>query len=377
MRPLSVCMVTPYYPPSVGGIERFVFRLSAKLRDRGVRVRVLTGTHFGQAGQGDGVFQLHTLFTVMGNPLIPSLPRVLVEEDCDLVHSHDEHAFTSNQVAHTKPKLGRPLVMHCHGSYTGGSPAWRLFVYTYMKTLGTYTLKRSDVVVALSPSEAKILRRFGAKNIRVIPNAVDPAEYDRRADPSLFRSHYSLGQRKLVLFVGRLTKVKGVHLIPKIARLLNSIRDDLVFAVVGEGPLKSRLESEVGLKGPKNVVFTGKISQRELSSAYAAADVVLVPSQSEGMPAVVLESLLFRKPVVATRLPTLTDYFEGVCRFVEEGDVVGYARAVDQMLKKPPLEGELEAAERMVIEKFNWGTVTEQILQTYKELLERPSQSSR
>jgi len=371
---LKVCMVTPYYPPSVGGIERFVSRLTENLRRRGISVSVITGTHFGATIQGDGVIQIPTRLTIMGNPLMPGLTRALREGDYDLVHAHDEHAFTSNTVAYAKPKINRPFVMHCHGSYTGGSPLWKLFVYVYMKTLGSYTLSNSDVNIALSPSEAEILARFGAKNIRVIPNAVDPSELDTRADPSLFRSRYGIGDnRKLVLFVGRLIKVKGVHLLPKIARLLGSMGDDVCFAVVGDGPMGEKLKHSTKGLGVGNMVVTGRVPREELSSAYAAADVVLTPSLSEGIPAVVLEALMFRKPVVATRLPTLTDYFEQVCKFVDPGDIHGYAEAVRETLNNPPQDAWLTEAERLVLEQFNWGRITDQIVNVYRQVTEQPS----
>lgn len=373
MHTLKVCMVTPYYPPSVGGIERFVSRLSQNLKGRGIGVRVLTGTHFGRAVQGDGVIQIPTRINIMGNPLIPGLAKAIDDEaECDLIHAHDEHAFTSNTVAYARPRSGKPVVMHCHGSYTGGSPPWRLFVYAYMKTLGSYTLSRSDVNIALSPSEAKILAGYGARNIRIIPNAVDPSELNTNADPTLFRSRYRIGRRKLVLFVGRLIRVKGVHLLPRIASMLNSSRDDVCFAVVGDGPMKEAVKRSAGKLGVANMVITGRVSQEELSSAYAAADVLLAPSQSEGMPAVVLEALIFGKPVVVTRLPTLTDYFDRVCRFVDPGDIHGYAKAVNDTLKNPPPEGGLTEARRLVTTRFNWGKVTDDIVDVYRELTEQP-----
>ncbi|MEM0272252.1 MAG: glycosyltransferase family 4 protein [Thermoprotei archaeon] len=368
MHSLKVCMVTPYYPPSVGGIERVVLNLSCKIRERGVSVQVYTGTHFGQAPKSDGVIQLPTKLAIIGNPLIPALTNAISADDFDVVHAHDEHAFTSNQVAYVRSKINRPFVMHCHGSYTGGSPLWRLFVHAYMKTLGSYTLRRADINIALSPSEADIIRKFGARKIRVIPNAVDPTEHNRNADPSLFRSRYSLGKRRLVLFVGRLIKVKGVHLLPEIAQRFNVTRENVVFAVVGDGPMRGKLEATVKRRGIKNIVITGRISQEMLSSAYAAADVVLAPSQSEGMPAVVLEAILFKKPVVATRLPTLTDYFEKVCTFVRQGDVEGYAKAVNETLRNPPKDVELESAEQLVTTHFNWNRVTSQVLDVYREL---------
>jgi glycosyltransferase involved in cell wall biosynthesis len=364
-------MVTPYYPPSVGGIERFVARLSENLKSRGIGVRVLTGTHFGRVAQGDGVVQIPTRLTIMGNPLIPGLVDAIGEEECDVVHAHDEHAFTSNTVAYARARNKRPFLLHCHGSYTGGSPLWRLFVYTYMKTLGSYTLTRSDLSVALSPSEAEILKRFGGRNIRIIPNAVDPSELHTKADPSLFRSRRQVGGRKLVLFVGRLIRVKGVHLLPRIASLFNSTSEDVCFAVVGDGPMREALKRSSKRMGLRNMIITGRVSQEELSSAYAAADVVLAPSQSEGMPAVVLEALIFRKPVVATRLPTLVDYFAQTCRFVEPGDIQGYARAVRETLKNPPPESALTEVERLVTARFNWARVTDEIVNAYRELTQR------
>jgi glycosyltransferase involved in cell wall biosynthesis len=369
MHSLKVFMVTPYYPPSLGGMERFVLRLTENLIQRGIKVKVITGTHFGRVEQEDGlVTQLSTKFSVMGNPFIPQLGSELIKSDYDLVHAHDEHAFTSNIVAYTKGKVNRPFIMHCHGSFSGGSLPWRLFVYAYMKSLGSYTLSRSDINIALSPSEADVLARFKANRIRVIPNAVDPSELDRNADPTLFRSRTKIGQKKLVLFVGRLIKSKGVEYIPRIAKVINETRDDVFFAMVGDGPMRARVNTLIRKLGLKNLIVTGRIPGEELSSAYNAADAVLVPSQSEGMPAVVLEALLFRKPVVVTRLPTLTDYFERVCTFVEPGDILGYAKALKSVLEVPPTDKDFTDAEQLVLTRFNWKRVTDDIIETYREL---------
>jgi glycosyltransferase involved in cell wall biosynthesis len=349
-------------------MERFILQLTRRLKLNGINVHVYTGSHFGTVVESDGVTQLPTRLTIMGNPIISGLSRVLLQGEYDVVHAHDEHAFTSNVVAYTMGHCDGRFVMHGHGSFTGGNLAWRLFVQLYMKTLGKYTLSRADANVALSPSEATILSRFGAKNIRVIPNAVDKDELNRHADPTLFRSHYNIHSNKLVLFVGRLIGVKGADRIPKIARLLNSVRDDTVFAVVGDGPLKSELQRVSRTMGLKNLVVTGRVPKEELSSAYNAADVVLVPSVSEGMPAVVLEALLFRKPVVATRFPTLMDYFADVCQFVEPNSIQGFAGALNRVLDRPPSDISLDEAERQVVERFNWNRVTREVIDIYRDL---------
>ena len=204
----------------------------------------------------------------------------------------------------------------------------------------------------------------------IIPNAVDPSELDTRADPSLFRSRYGIGDnRKLVLFVGRLIKVKGVHLLPRIARLLGSMGDDLYFAVVGDGSLCEPLRNWVEKMGLKNPVITGRVSQEELS-AYKAADMVLIPSQSEWMPVAELEATLFRKPVVVTHLLTITDCSNRACRMVEPGDTYGYAAAISQTQKTPPSDEQLLSAEQHGAENLNWSQLSNSILEVYREVTE-------
>jgi 1,2-diacylglycerol 3-alpha-glucosyltransferase len=364
----KVAMITPFYPPSTGGMERFVAQLTTKLRSRGVHVKVITGNHFGSNGYEEDVVHLNTRLVVIGNPVIPSLISELTSDDYDIMHAHDEHALTSNIAAFSKTLKGTPFVMHCHGSFSGGSLAWRIFVQAYMASLCSYTLSKADATVALSPSEAKYLTKYKAKNIRIVPNAVDPQELDTNADPDLFLSKYGLKNKKIALFVGRLIPLKGVMYVPSLAQRFSSTHPDLVFVIIGDGPLRQKLTQEIRAKGLKNVLVTGKVDPQTLSSAYEASNFVLVPSTAEGMPSVVLEALLFRKPVVVSDLPNIRDYFEGVCRFIQTGDSHSMAEAVRSLLEKPPSEVELEDARQMVLTRFRWTKVVDQILETYQEV---------
>jgi len=105
----KVAMITPFYPPSTGGMERFVAQLTTKLRSRGVHVKVITGNHFGSNGYEEDVVHLNTRLVVIGNPVIPSLISELTSDDYDIMHAHDEHALTSNIAAFSKTLKGTPF----------------------------------------------------------------------------------------------------------------------------------------------------------------------------------------------------------------------------------------------------------------------------
>jgi len=361
---MHVAMVTSYYPPSTGGMERFVYQLTQRLRARGIKVTVFTGDHFGRTNLSD-VVQLRTRAVLLGNPLVPSLFK-LSFDSYDILHAHDEHALTSNAVAFVKKE--KPFVMHCHGSFSGGSFAWKMFVEFYMHTLGKFTISKADATVALCPTEARQLANYGAKNIRIIPNALNPDEVNLKADPEIFRTRYNLKGKRIVLFVGRLIPLKGAQLIPKIASDFN---DDVVFAVVGDGPLRAKLLQEIKERKLKNVISTGRVDSQTLFSAYNACELVIVPSTSEGIPAVVLEAILFGKPLVCSDLPNIRDYFENVCSFAKPGDAKSFAQKVSEVLKKPPQDSQLELAKELVFERFNWERVIQDVLDIYKEVVNK------
>jgi glycosyltransferase involved in cell wall biosynthesis len=102
----------------------------------------------------------------------------------------------------------------------------------------------------------------------------------------------------IVLFVGRLLEVKGVKLLLNIARRLGSIRD-MYFMFIGDGPLAAELKRASGYL--KNVLYVGRVQNKDLNVYYNAADLVVVPSlHEEGFGRVILEALSCGTPIIAS-----------------------------------------------------------------------------
>jgi glycosyltransferase involved in cell wall biosynthesis len=174
----------------------------------------------------------------------------------------------------------------------------------------------------------------------------------------------------LLLFAGRLAEQKRVDDLLKAIDLLQHVQPDLRTVIVGEGPLRDRLEETAQafhLDG--RVRFVGH--RDDVPRLMAAADVVVLPSAYEGLPNVALEAMRFRKPVIATAVPGTTevviDNETGI--LVPVGDVMLLARAIRDLVRDPMLCNRLGTAGRARVEDhFRADTMITQFAELYENL---------
>jgi glycosyltransferase involved in cell wall biosynthesis len=151
-----------------------------------------------------------------------------------------------------------------------------------------------------SPAAARLEAYFGLRpgRVRTLPNAVDVRRLDAPLDVvrARIRTEFGLGpSARIVLFAGRLDRVKGADLLPEICKRL---RPDPEITVVcaGEGPLREELDrASARLRNLKVVGYRG-----DLHHLIAASDVLILPSRLEGWPLVFQEAAALGCPVVAS-----------------------------------------------------------------------------
>jgi glycosyltransferase involved in cell wall biosynthesis len=160
---------------------------------------------------------------------------------------------------------------------------------------------RAERHVCVSQSVAEYYRRrgFAAEKLAVIPNGVDLVRWRDAAARNLVELGVPPG-RRVLLFVGRLDKQKGLdrffYELPAIFRELPD--HDLV--LVGNGPQRAGLERcAQRLKMRRRVHFLGW--QADVAPIVAAVELLVLPSRWEGMPNAVLEAMAAGKPVVSTQ----------------------------------------------------------------------------
>jgi len=214
--------------------------------------------------------------------------------------------------------------------------------------------RQIDVRVAVSDAVRSRLLACGTPedHIALVRNGID---LQRFRPPRERAAH----EPKRILFAGRLDPIKRPSLLVEIARALLRLRKrmDFVFVVAGEGPEALRLRARVRRKGLEAVFeFLGHVE--DMPPLMAAADLVVLPSRSEGVPLTVIESLACATPVVASRVGAVCEVLDSSCGVLIEpvrGEAAAFATAIDGLLNRPDLcRGMGETGRRKVAAEYDF-----------------------
>ena len=167
--------------------------------------------------------------------------------------------------------------------------------------LGRVAFTLADGIIVLGPNLKDQLLRHGFNNKRIetIPQPIDQTQFFSPTDTDKERFKEKLGiekSKKIVLFVGRLEKLKGaevlLHIIPKVLKQ----RSNIIFCLVGEGPYRDRFR----VLNKYSVKVIGGVNHEKIDIYYKAADLFILPSLTEGLPNVILEALACGVPIAAS-----------------------------------------------------------------------------
>jgi glycosyltransferase involved in cell wall biosynthesis len=196
-----------------------------------------------------------------------------------------------------------------------------------------------------------------AARLFVIPNAASITEFSPATEPERGAARSALGldpEATIVLCMGALSPEKRVDVAIEAAALLPEVE----LVVAGDGPERTRLEALARVLAHDRVHFLGQTPHPQ--TPFAAADVVVLPSDTEGQPRVAVEAGLSGLPVVATNVGGLGEIVEdgdtGV--LVQPGDPTPVAEAIRAALAAREEMG--EAARRHCAARFDLSRVAVQ-----------------
>ncbi len=229
-------------------------------------------------------------------------------------------------------------------------------------------------VVGVSSSTLKALNELYNLTVPTaqIPCAVDPHSLVTSSSPTVVRRQAQTPpEARVVLYVGCLSPEKRVDRLLRIIETARRTIPNLYLWIVGEGPNRAALEMQVqALSLGECVRFMGV--QHQVSNYMGAADLIALTSDTEGMPAVVLEAGLLQRAVVTTRVGGLSecvlDGRTGI--LIERNDEMAFAQAIIQLLQQPEhLQGLGNAARKWIEQNFVIARIAEQYEAFYRDVL--------
>jgi glycosyltransferase involved in cell wall biosynthesis len=303
----------------------------------------------------------------LGMSLAPAL-MVLGVRDCvarlhrargfDLI---DAHYFYPDGVAAAwiARSLDLPLAITARGTDLN-----LIARYPVPRAMIRWAAGRSRLNVTVSEALAARLREIGADpaTTRTIPNGVDLDGF-QPLDRAASRRVLGLAERPWLLSAGQLVPTKGHDAaIRALAEL-----PGWGLLIAGHGPEERNLRALAGQIGvAERVVFRGRVSPEQMPTLYSAADFLVLASQREGMPNVLLESLACGSPVIATRVGACPDIVrEPVAgRLVDRADPTAIAAAVRDLAQARPRREEVADYAR----RFSWAPSVEAQLLEFRRI---------
>jgi alpha-1,6-mannosyltransferase len=384
---MKICDLTQFYSPLSGGVKRYVHEKIAYIRkyspdDRhvlivpGRRAEVIT----------NGVSRVYTI----RSPLVSragqyrallnlrAVDEILEKERPDLIESADPY-----QLGWKAVKVGRALRAPVIGFYHSHFP--EAYLRNSAKILGKIATRRvmklsrvyvrklyNEHAATLVASErlASVLRDWGVCNVRVVSLGVNPDIFrpDASEKDTIRRSLGLNSQKKLLLYVGRLSKEKNTAALFSAFKLLQRrCPNEFQLLVIGDGPERTQLRKLQARA--KNVSWVRYCADpRELARYYRAADLFVHPGVQETFGLAALESQACGTPVVGIRGSCMDKI---ICHdqksWARENSADALAHAIADCATKKSLTLGRNAA-KTARRLYSWERVFDELFCIYREV---------
>jgi glycogen synthase len=401
MRPVKTLLLTNEYPPHVyGGAGVHVEYLSRALsRLMEVEVRCFGGQHWSDGHltvRGVDVDSSGLGCAKALRPVFTSVQRdtamAAAGTDADLVHVHTWYTHLAGVLFRLNYSL--PLVLTVHSleplrpwkrEQLGGG-------YDFSVWVEKTAIEMADAVIAVSEStKADLLRLFRVDpaRVHVIHNGIDLEEYRERRDDEVLQRHGIDPARPYILFVGRITRQKGIiHLVKALRHLDPGFQVVLCAGAPDTPEIAAEMKAAVeeARKDRPGVVWIEEMLPKDVVIAlYSGAEVFVCPSIYEPFGIINLEAMACGTPVVASGvggIPEVVVHGEtGLLVPVEQSSETPYepvspdsfafnlAEAINELMRDEARRRYMaREARRRVEENFSWDAIARKTAALYREV---------
>ncbi len=298
-----------FSPQHGGGTVDVIRKLSEGLTQKGHDVTICTSDYkldneYIKSLDGVNVFSLPILLSYSGLYLMPSANKFDVSQ-FNVIHLHCYRSFLNVAICHSARKYKIPYIIDAHGSTVKMGGLKQTLKSLYDEAFGYKDLAYSSRAVAETEVGVSEYLRLNvpSNKIVIIHAPFDIQEFENLPQRGIFRQKYNIKEKYIVLFIGRINKIKGLEFLVNafLELRLQDIDVRLVFVGTDDG-YKDKLERLINIHALQfNVTFTGQLSDDDKLSALVDADVLVQPSLYEAGARPSFEAILCGIPTIVTR----------------------------------------------------------------------------
>jgi glycosyltransferase involved in cell wall biosynthesis len=191
--------------------------------------------------------------------------------------------------------INASLIARLSGAKTFYWSCGMMWLFGKDKALGLVLKLINHLVTGVEALKSGYIEHYGisADKVKIMPNWIDLDRFSNINIDLIYKKYNLNSTDKYILFVHRLAKRKGAHYIANLAK--NNL--EFKFLIAGDGPYRKELEQEI--KGLDNVILLGKVPNKDVPGLMNISKLFFMPSEEEGFPRVLLESMATGLPYVA------------------------------------------------------------------------------
>ena len=389
---MKILQVISSFPPATayGGAARVAFELSRNLVMRGHQVTVFTTDVYSPSSrlkyranpmwtEGIEVYHFRNIgacppISVARFDAAPGMAKEFRKKlsEYDLIHLHEYRSLQAILVHHYSTKLKVPYLLQAHGSVLPVFDRIRT-KKVYDVLVGRKMLQDAHAIIALTEAESAQYVQASAprSKVRIIPNGIALTEPPKRERSSRLRLMNNIAEdKKVVLYLGRLHRRKGIDFLIKAFHALLQETDDVALMIAGpdDGYREELLRLVDSLGISRSVRFAGVVDN--VDDAYAMADLLVYPGILEIFGLVPFEAIMAGIPVIVTDDCGCGEIIrEARCGYlVKFGDEKTLKDTMRMILQNPDEASELvERGRNYILEKLNWSRVAMLMERVYAE----------
>jgi len=379
---MRVAHIVPLYFPNVGGLERAVQRLAEEQARLGHEVHIITSVYGARGRPREEVINgVHVYRIKALKPYYPDLmlPREIPDDlsrMADIIHVHSQNSYFNIKIAEKARRATSHIAIHfmaVDALYDHPNAVVRFLGPYYAKYMLRKALSLAELKLVRSLRDLEILRsRYGVQDVYFLPDGIDKEFIVKEYMEELFRNKYGMVLDDIVLYIGRIHKLKGLEVLIKAVPIVVKGHRNVKFVIIGPGDVSPYKALAEKLNIENHIAFLGFVDENTKIGALDASICLVLPSISnyvEVYPMVISEAWARKRPVVATNIggiPYRIKHMENGL-LVPPNDTEKLAHAILTLLRDKELARKL--GEKGYHEIKTWDEIAKMSIKLYQNVV--------
>ncbi len=373
----KLVIFSAFFEPHLGGVERYVKELSLALEKKEFEILIITSDsdnigfyeNFGRIR----ILRLKHFFLIDGRLPVPCFINQIRKAYREIKQFSPSAIILNMRIyplmllgAYIARKLKIPAIMidHTSGYFSFDSNLKKYLSIMYEKVFTSYLKKNVYAFYGVSKKVNSWLKNFGIEAKGVIHNGVNEfPESEVLEIPGIKSENHKF----TIFFAGRLIPEKGIEILAKAYTKFR--KEDTRLIICGDGPLLSQIQTKYNYD---DIIFTGKISHKNVMYLLGLSDVAVVPSYyPEGLPTIILEAGISKCAVLTTdaggALEIIKDEHNGLV--IEKKSVNSIADNLEKLYQNRNLLLLLsENLNKTIKNNFVWSKIADDLIEDMNQL---------